>query len=84
MWYGYIYDFINLSATVSFRFCDWYIMIVVNLEDLNSLNTKIGREVPKVNLPVIHDLNNGKLLQPKFFLSAKLCLGVTWSPGING
>jgi hypothetical protein len=34
------------------------------------LNTKIWREVPKVNLPVIHDLNNGKILQPQFFITS--------------
>jgi hypothetical protein len=32
-----------------------------------------------VNLPVSHDLNNGKIVQPQFFLSAQLCLRVTWS-----
>jgi hypothetical protein len=31
------------------------------------LNTKIWREVPKVNLHVIHDLNNGKILQQQLF-----------------
>jgi hypothetical protein len=45
-----------------------------------SLNTKIGREVPKVNLSVIHDLNNGKILQIKFFISSIVPEGylVSW------
>jgi hypothetical protein len=30
------------------------------------LKTRIWKEVSKVKLPVIHDLNNGKILQPQF------------------
>jgi hypothetical protein len=37
------------------------------------LNANIGREVPNINPPVIHDLTNGKILQPKFVISSVNC-----------
>jgi hypothetical protein len=35
-----------------------------------SLNGKIQRKVPKVNLPVSYDLNNGKISQPQYLTSS--------------
>jgi hypothetical protein len=41
------------------------------------LNTKIVREVSKVNLPVIHDLKNGKNIAAKVFYQLNCAWGLS-------
>jgi hypothetical protein len=44
------------------------------------MRLSLRHEEPKVNLPVIHDINNRKILQPQFFISSIVPEGylVSW------